>query len=179
MAQVTRFDPVSILTGWAMSTRAFRRNRVPVEKKVVAAGLCSCGYSYRQVAALLGGMSHIAARDAYFSFLTSLPQESRRERDSVAIDGASIALNGKDFYIWLARDIDSGNIIAFQASPTGSAEDGARFLSSIGSICANKPKLRLGEGSSALRGLYNLDLYFETPRPGSLISRLGKLLLGN
>ena len=159
--------------------RAFRRNRVPIPKKVVAAALCNSGYSYRDVAKMLGGMSYVAARDAYFSLTMSLPRDERRPRRAVAIDGSDVSFGGRVFHVWLARDVDSGDIMCFQASPEAAAEDGARFLAGVASQCANRPQLRLGAGPNHPRGLVNLDLYFQTVPNQSIIMRLGRLLLGN
>jgi len=172
-------SPLSILSDWAMSIRAYHRNRVPVGKKVLAAALCNSGYSYRDVAKMLGGISYIGARDAYFSLVTSLPQEQRRYRRCVAVDGADAFANGRAYHVWLARDVDSGEIMSFQASPDASAEDGARFLSSVAAQCENRPLLRLGTGPNHPRGLMNLDLYFQTAPTQSLITRLGRLILGS
>ena len=177
MAPAQQFGPMSIMTDWALSMRAFRRNRMPVGKKVVAASLCNAGYSYREVARMLGGLSYIAVRDAYLSLLTSLPRESKKFRRAVAIDGADVILDGNHFHVWLARDIDSGEIMVFQASPIASAEDGARFLSSVAAQCTNRPFLRLGYGANYPRGLLNLDLYFQTAPTQSIIGRLGRMLL--
>ncbi|MGD1055069.1 MAG: hypothetical protein ABR867_03195, partial [Nitrososphaerales archaeon] len=115
------------MSDWALSARAYRRNKVPIRKKIVAAALCSGGYSYRDVASMVGGISYVAARDAYLSLVTSLPEETRKHRREVAIDGSEAAIEGRSYYVWLARDVDTGGILAFHGSPTGSAEDGARF----------------------------------------------------
>jgi transposase-like protein len=156
---------------------AFRRNRVSASKKVIAAGLCNSGYSYRAVSAMLGEISYIAVRDAYFALVTSLPKTEKRSRRSVAIDGEDVLVGGSDYHLWLARDVDSGEILTFQASPEASAEDGTRFLSFVASLCDNRPTLRQGAGHYAPRGLINLDLYFEESVSPSLIGRIGKLLL--
>ena len=158
--------------------RAFRRNRVSAEKKVMAAALCNGGFSYREVAKLLGGMSYVAARDAFLALVTSLPAETRRYRRLVELDGSDVRVEGTLMHLWLARDVDSGEILTFHASPTASAEDGARFLASVGAQCANRPYLRLGSGSNFPRGLVNLDLYFQfTPVP-TLIERIERLFRG-
>jgi hypothetical protein len=128
---------------------------------------------------MLGGMSYIAARDAYFSLFTSLPVEEKKHRSSVAIDGSDVQLDGVSCHVWLARDVDSGEILAFQASPDASAKDGNRFLASVASQCANKPLLKLGVGANHPRGLINLDLYFQTLPSPSVFARLGQLILGN
>jgi len=167
--------PLSILSEWAVSVRAFRRNRVSVAKKVVAAALCSSGYSYRDVAKMIGGMSYVAARDAYFCLFASLPQEERRFRRTVAIDGSDVVINGGVYQIWLARDVDSGEIMSFQASPNASADDGTKFLAGVAAQCINKPVLRLGTGANRPRGLVNLDLYFTVETNQSLFARLGRI----
>jgi transposase-like protein len=171
--------PLSILTEWALSVHAFRRNKVPVARKVVAAALCNSGYSYRDVSRMIGGMSYIAARDAYFSLLTSLPKEERRYRRVVAIDGSDVQVGDASYHVWLARDVDSGEIMTFQASPDASAEDGSKFLANVASQCNNRPVLRLGTGANHPRGLVNLDLYFQIVPNQSIIMRLGRLFLGS
>ena len=168
--------PLSVLVSWASSGHAFKRNRVSRVKKVIAAALCNSGYSYRDVAGMVGGMSYIAVRDAYISVVTCLPEVKKAHRRAVAIDGADISLDEKQFHLWLARDVDSGGILTFQASPGVSVEDGARFLSVVASQCENKPLLRLGHGTNQPKGLVNLDLYFTTEANESLIARLGRLL---
>ena len=177
--QLEQLGPMAILNEWAVSVHAFRRNRVPVTKKVLAAALCNSGYSYRDVAGMLGGLSYIAARDAYFSLLTSLPREERKYRRAVAVDGSDVIINGSVYQLWLARDMDTGEIMTFQASPDASAEDGVRFLSNVASQCDNRPLLRLGSGANHPRGLMNLDLYFHTAPNESILMRLGRLLLGS
>jgi hypothetical protein len=170
---------MSILTAWASSMGAFRRNKVPSAKKVIAAALCNAGYSYRNVAAMLGGLSYIAVRDAYLAMLTSFPEESRRFRREVAIDGAEVNLDGRSFYLWLGRDVDSGEVMAFHASPGPSAEDGTTFLAAVAAQCTNRPLLRPGTGPNNPRGLINLDLYFQLVSPLSIIGRIGRLFLGS
>jgi len=123
-------------------------------------------------------MSYIAARDAYLSFLTSLPKEQRRYRRAVAIDGSDVTINDGRYHVWLARDVESGEIMTFQASPDASAVDGARFLAGVATQCSNMPLLRLGEGPNRPRGLMNLDLYFQMTSPESIITRLSHLILG-
>jgi len=179
MSVLPPFDVVGALSDWAVSTRAFRRNKIPVQKKIVAAALCNSGYSYRDVASILGGISYVAARDAYLSLVTSLPEETRKHRREIAIDGSEVVIEGRSHYVWLARDVETGEILAFHGSPTGSTEDGARFLSAAASLCSNKPLVRLGRGPSCPRGLLNLDLYFQSASTPSIIGRIGKLLLGS
>jgi len=87
-------------------------------------------------------------------------------------------MDGKRFYFWLARDVDSGGIMAFSGSPTGSAEDGSKFLASVGSLSVNRPQVRLGDGANTPRGLINLDLYFQSSQSPGFLQRLGRLFRG-
>ena len=128
---------------------------------------------------MVGGMTYIAARDAYLALLTSLPEEARKARREVDVKGADVDFEGKHFYVWLARDVDTGEIMAFHASTTPSAEDGTRFLAAVGAQCENRPALRLGVGPNCPKGLINLDLYFQSPASQSILGRIGRLFLGN
>ena len=180
---MAKTNVLTLMSDWAVSTGAFRRNKTSVEKKVVAAGLCNAGFSYRGVAGMLGGLSYIGVRDAFVSLGRSMPGEARAAREQVAIDGSDVRIDGTGFYLWLARDVVSGNIMAFHGSPSGSAEDGARFLADVGRLCANRPAVRLGQPYDALKGMQNLDLYFEAeadqPESMSLIGRIGRLFMGS
>jgi transposase-like protein len=158
--------------------RAFRRNKASPRRKVVAAALCNAGYSYREVASMVGGISHVAAREAYLSLVTSLPPEERKSRKEVAIDGSEVALDGRSYYIWLARDVDSGEFLSFQGSPTGSAEDGDRFLAAVAAQCSNRPIIRLGSEPNRPKGLLNLDLYFQSSSSLSFVGRISRIFLG-
>lgn len=175
-AQLAR-GPMSILSEWASTTRAYRRNRVPIRKKVLAAALCNSGYSYREVASMVGGMSYVAVRDSFFSLVTSLPKEERKYRRGVAIDGDDVDSGRGSFHLWLARDAETGEMMSFQASPGASAADGARFLAGVAAQCTNRPYLKMGEGENSPRGLVNLDLYFQPSGGDSLMVRLGRLIL--
>ena len=179
MSEAQQASPLAILCDWALSMHAFRRNRVPPAKKVVAAALCAGGYSYREVSRLVGGISYVGARDAYLAMVTSLPEEAKRRRKEVAIDGSDVRVGERSLHVWLARDVESGDIMAFQASEGGTSADGARFLASVAAQCANKPLLRLGTGPNSPRGLANADLYFQARQPGSIIGRLGRLIIGS
>ncbi|HYA55208.1 MAG TPA: hypothetical protein VED22_00275 [Nitrososphaerales archaeon] len=178
-APVNGPGPLSILSEWALSVHAYRRNRVSVTKKVLAAALCNSGYSYREVAQMVGGLSYIAVRDAFVALVTSLPRERKTIRRVVAIDGADVSIGDASYHLWLARDVDTGEIMSFQASPGPSAEDGAKFLANVALQCDNTPLLRLGAGTNHPRGLVNLDLYFRTTPADSILTKLGRFIFGS
>jgi transposase-like protein len=134
---------------------------------------------------MVGGISYVAARDAYRAMVTSLPEEAKADRREVAIDESEVTVDGRRYFLWLARDVDGGQILVFHGSPTGSAEDGSRFLAAVGAMCSNRPMVRLGAGASEPTGLLNLDLYFQrteraaAPPQPSLLDWFGRIFRGS
>jgi hypothetical protein len=168
---------MGLLTEWAESNRVFRRNKKSGRSKLLAAVLCASGYSYRYVASLLGGISYVGVRDAYLAVLSFCPDETPKPRRAVAIDESRAVIGIRDAYFWLARDIDSGEVISFRCSFTGSPEDSAEFCLSILHRCTTRPIVRLGKGDNYPKGLKNLDLQFEVEaQPAGGITQLFKRL---
>lgn len=153
---------LDLLVEWAITNRAFERNKVDVRKKVLAAVLANSGVPYREVASLVGTMSYVAARDCHLRVSRLLPPEAKSFRRCVAIDETVTGVSGLPAYLWLARDLDTGQTISFRCSFNGSPEDSAAFAQSILQLCSNKPVIRLGKGSNRPRALKNLDFYFQT-----------------
>ncbi len=93
--------------------------------------------------------------------------DSTRFRRAVAIDESLVKIGERNAYFWLARDIDSGEIVSFRCSFTASPEDSADFCLSILRRCQERPAVRLGKGANYPKGLKNPDLQFEVETPPS------------
>jgi putative transposase len=171
-----------VVTSWARGKKVFDRNKVPIEKKVQASILCTSGFSYRAASKLMGGVSYVAVRDAYYAMSKALPRPERKHRRCIAIDESHSRVNGEYVVFWLARDVDSGELLTFRCSLTGSPEDGAKFVASVLEFCANRPLVRVGRGPNYPRALKNLDLQFQietTPiNESSIKQKIGKWFLG-
>jgi transposase-like protein len=155
-------DVIALIADWGLTNAAFRRNRLAVRRKVLAAVLAASGVSYRETAALLSGMSYVAVRDCYMSLTSILPRGEKVHRRTVALDESVVRLGSGQAYLWLARDVDTGQTLSFMCSFTGSPEDSATFARSVLETCSNKPTMRLGQGPNRPRALKNLDFYFQT-----------------
>ncbi len=170
-----------IVSDWATSKNIFRRNKVPLEKKVVAGILCASGFSFRQASKLMGGLSYVAIHDAYIALMSVLPSPGKKYRRCVAIDESRERFNGRNAFFWLARDVDSGELLTFRCSLTGAPEDGAKFVGSVLQFCSSRPLVRVGRGPNYPRGLKNLDLQFQidtTPSgPSTIRQKIGKWFL--
>jgi len=171
-----------IISDWATSKNIFRRNRVPKEKKVVAAILCASGFSFRQASKLMGGLSYVAIHDAYVAMINALPKSGKKYRRCIAIDETQARINGHNAFFWLARDVDTGELLIFRCSLTGIPEDGAKFVGSVLQFCSNRPLVRVGRGPNYPRALKNLDLQFQidtTPsNPNTIRQKIGKWIFG-
>jgi len=71
---------IEFLSAWAKDNNVIKRSRIPTEKKVLGAILCSSGYTYRDASKLLGGISHVAVHDAHKSMTAALPPLERKRR---------------------------------------------------------------------------------------------------
>jgi hypothetical protein len=171
-------DVLDLLADWGITNGAFRRNRLEVRRKVLAAMLVSSGVSYRETARLVGGMSFIAARDSYIKLTGLLPIGEKIHRRSVAVDESVARIGGGPAYLWLARDIDSGRTLAFRCSFTGSPEDSAAFANLVLDTCVNRPAVRLGKGPNKPRALKNLDLYFQMEGGSGVVQIIQKIFGG-
>jgi len=171
-----------IVSEWALAKGIFRRNKVPAEKKVLASILCASGFSFREASKLLGGLSYVAVHDAYSAVADALPHPDNRRRRCIVIDETHARLNGHNAVFWLARDVDSGELLTFRCSLTGSPEDGAKFVNSVLQFSSERPLLRVGRGPNYPRALRNLDLQFQIDTTPSTVSgirqKIGKWFLG-
>lgn len=173
--------PVSIIqfvSDWAVSNGVFKRSKVSTEKKVLGAFLCLSGYTYRDASSLLGGISYVAIHDAYKSFVAAMPKPKRKRR-LVGIEENVAYLNSeRDCVLWLAKDVETGEILSLRCSLTRSAEDRKKFIDSVLAVCTERPLLRIGRGPSFPHTLTNLDFYFQIDTTPTIRQRIGKWIMG-
>jgi hypothetical protein len=152
---------LDFLSSWARDQNIVKRTRIPIDKKILAAVMCASGYTYRDTAKVLGGISHVAVHDASKSVMAALPPLVKKRR-LVTIDENNVLLNAETpAVLWLARDVDSGEILSFRCSLSGSPQDGRRFIESVLVSCTERPILRVGRGANFPKSLKSLDFYFQ------------------
>jgi len=171
---------IEFLSVWARDKDIIKRSRIPTEKKIMAALLCSSGYTSRDVSKLLGGMSHVAVHEAFKSITAAMPPLEKKDR-TVTIDENVAYLNGEtQGVVWMARDSDSGEILAMRCSLTKSNQDGKKFIESTLASCNGRPLLRVGRGPDFPHNLRSLDLYFhiDTATTTKIRERISSFFLG-
>lgn len=172
---------IEFLSVWAKDKDIIKRSRVPVEKKIMAALLCSSGYTSRDASKILGGISHVAVHDAFKTITAAMPPLEKKDR-TVTIDENPAYLNGEaQGVVWMARDADSGEILSLRCSLTKSPQDGKKFIQSILASCNGRPLLRVGRGPDFPHNLKALDLYFhiDTAATTKIRQRLSNFFLGS
>src|SRR5437867_13438314 len=92
----------------------------------------------------------------------ALPLTEKKHRRCIAIDETEARFSGRVGFFWLARDADTGELMTFRCSLSGSPEDGAKFIDSVVRFCTNRPLVGVGRGASYPRALKNLDVQFHT-----------------
>jgi len=89
----------------------FKRNKTPLEEKVLAAMLCFAGLSYRGVAKAIGGISYGLVYRTFTALRDGLPKPERRCRRCVAVDETKLKIERKGepiyLFLWAARDVDA------------------------------------------------------------------------
>ena len=171
---------LEFLSVWAKHNYIIKRSRIPIEKKVMAVVLCASGYSYREASKILGGMSHVAVHNATKTVMSALPPLEKKRR-FVAIEENVVHPNSRtQGVLWMARDFDSGEILAFRCSVDRSPQDGKKFIDSILAVCTERPLLRVGRGPNFPHSLRSLDLYFQIDTSGTPIrQRISDFFLGS
>jgi transposase-like protein len=169
---------VETLSSWAKDKSVIKRSRIPIEKKVIAAVMCASGYTSRDVSQILGGISHVAVHDVHKSVAAALPPLAKKRR-LVSIEENATHLNKSlAGVIWLARDVESGEILSFRCSVSRSAEDGKKFIDSVLAACTDRPLLRVGRGPGFPHSLKSLDLYFQIDTTPTIRQRISNFFLG-
>ncbi len=172
---------MEFLSVWAKDRDIIKRSRIPTDKKIMAALLCSSGYTSRDAAKILGGISHVAVHDAFKSVTAAMPPLQKKDR-TVTIDENAAYLNaGAQGVVWMARDADSGEILALACSLTKSPQDGKKFIESVLASCNGRPLLRVGRGPDFPHNLRSLDLYFHidtAPATTKIRQRISNFFLG-
>ena len=110
----------------------------PLESKVMASLLYFSGLSYRKVS-MFGGFSYEAIRLWCNALKNVLPKPRRKQLRIVAVNEMKAKLGKEQFFIWIARDIDTKEVLAFRVSFTISSLDAELFLREVLKYCIGKP----------------------------------------
>jgi len=160
---------LSVLVDVVGRAGVFKRNKTPLETKVLAALLCFAGLSYRGVAKAIGGISYGLVYRAFTAIRDALPKPERRYRRCVAVDETKIERRGEPIYVflWAARDVDTKEVLTFRASFTRSSLDAEIFLKQVLEYCENKPLFLVDKGPWYREAFERLGLEYRHETQGA------------
>ncbi|MEM2896049.1 MAG: DDE-type integrase/transposase/recombinase [Candidatus Bathyarchaeia archaeon] len=159
----------TIILDLAKRSGVFKRNKVPLELKVLAALLYFSGLSYRRIASLNAfkhRFSYWSVRYWYLALRQVLPKPKRKPRSLIAIDETKTKLVGSQVYVWAARDVESREILAFRVSFSRSILDAELFLKEVLKYCEEKPLFLVDKGPWYPDAFRSLGLAYKHERFG-------------
>jgi len=169
---------LEFLSAWAKDNNVIKRSRIPTEKKLLGAILCSSGYTYRDASKIIGEISHVAVHDAHKTMSAALPPLEKKRRMVTIQENVAYLNTAQQGVLWMARDLDSGEILALRCSATRSPEESKKFIDSVLATCIGRPILRVGRGPDFPNSLKSLDLYFQIDTTGTIRQRISNFFLG-
>ena len=141
--------------------------------------MCSSGFTYRDASKLIGAISHVAVHDAHKAMSAALPPFEKKRRMVTIQENVAYLNSALQGVLWMARDLDSGEILAVRCSASRSPEDSKKFIDSVLATCIGRPILRVGRGPDFPNSLKSLDLYFQIDTTGTIRQRISNFFLGS
>ncbi|AEF96081.1 IS6 family transposase [Methanotorris igneus] len=149
--------------------KLFKRNKIPVEIKILAGLLYYLGLSLRKTSSFLsqfGKISHESVRTYYHTIKEVLNEPERKTRNLIAIDETKLKVGDKTIYVWSAIDVETKECLGVYVSESRSSLDTISFVRSILKFCSNKPKILVDGRTWYPWALQKLGLEFERIRFG-------------
>ena len=141
-------NPYHILLKAVQDAHIFKRNKRPLESKVVACLLYMSGLSYRAMTyqTRLIGASHVSVHNWVHALKGVVSRVPAKERKVVAMDETKLKINGRQVYVWAAIDVDTRELLAVYASYYRSNINTLVFLRKVLETCTNKPVILVDGG---------------------------------
>ena len=137
------------IVNYMKNKKLFQRQRTSPGTIALAVLIYHLGLSYRRASDILRQFeprSHEAVRKWYHRFKSLFPVIQRKKRRAIAIDETKIKLKGRWYYLWVAIDCDSYEVLAVYLSKARSAFDALRFIRSALKYCDGKPYVYVDSG---------------------------------
>ncbi|MEM1583617.1 MAG: DDE-type integrase/transposase/recombinase [Nitrososphaerota archaeon] len=89
-----------------------------------------------------------------------------RYRRCIAIDETKLKVKKTVVYVWSAVDVDSGELLALEASYCRSCLNALKFIRKVLRLCLNKPKIIVDKGPWYIWALERLGIEYDYQRFG-------------
>ncbi|MGB9622515.1 MAG: hypothetical protein ACPL07_01600 [Candidatus Bathyarchaeia archaeon] len=122
--------------------KVFKRNKVPLEEKVLSALMHYSVSSLRNISKWRD-FSYEAVRQWYHALRNVLKEPEKKYRRCIAIDETNKKLQREQVYAWIARDVDTKEV-AVRVSYTRISLE--LLLKQVLRYCENKPLILVDRG---------------------------------
>jgi putative transposase len=147
----------------------FKRNKKPFELKVFTSMLYVSFGSVRKVSkfvsSTLGKISKSSVHDCFRNFAEKVEfvrELKPKEYRIVAIDETVIKVNGKCWYVWLAVDVETKELVTFHVSRSRTDLEARLFLLRLKTRCKGKlPLILVDKGPWYRESLSRLGFEFK------------------
>jgi len=145
-------NPYNTLLKAVLDAHVFRRNKRPLESKIVACLLYLAGLSYRGVTYQTGMIdaSHVSVYRWVHALKVITSRVPRRERKLIAMDETKLKIRGRQVFVWAAIDADTRELLAVYASYYRSHISTLAFLKRVLSTCTNRPVVLVDGGRAVV-----------------------------
>jgi putative transposase len=141
-------NPYNVLLKAVQDAHIFKRNKRPLETKILACLLYLSGLSYRAMTyqTKVINASHVSTYNWVRALKGVVSHAARKERRIIAMDETKLKIHGRQVFVWAAIDIDTRELLAVYASYYRSHINTLIFLRKILDSCTNKPVVLVDGG---------------------------------
>jgi len=155
--------------------RLFERNRVPVDLKVLGLAMHFQTSSLRRTARVLSEYCRVS-KTAVWKWIVKLRDRlkvasERKPRWFIAVDETGVKVNGQQYWVYSALDIDNNELISMRVYPTRNMYTSESFLKGVLKHCEGRPEFIVDRAPWLKESLIELGLTHQhrTFGPRSLV----------
>jgi putative transposase len=141
-------NPYNTLLKAVLDARIFRRNKRPLESKILASLLYTSGLSYRGMTYQTGVVeaSHVSASRWVNALKGIVSRVPKRERKLVAIDETKLKNKERHVLVWASIDADRRELLAVYASYYRLSINTIVFVKKVLDTCVGTPVVLVDGG---------------------------------
>jgi len=142
----------------------FERNKVPLELKILGLAFYVQLSSLRRAARALSEV-HRVSKTAVWKWVRKFSEKvnvkpSRMFRSFIALDETCVKVNGLEYWVYAAIDVDRNEILSMRVYPSRNALAAERFIREALKYCEGKPTFIVDNAPWLKQSLEELGLQY-------------------
>jgi len=122
----------------------FKRNRVPLDLKVLGLAMHFQTSSLRRTARVLSEYCRVS-KTAVWKWIVKLRENlkislERKLRGLIAVDETGVKVNGQQYWVYSTLDIDRNEVISMRVYPSRNTFTSESFLKGVLKFCVGRPE---------------------------------------